>query len=67
MKFLRPILLLALIAPALSGCVVIGATALVADVAIGTVGTAVKTVGAVGGAAIDIVTPDGRDDDDGDR
>ena len=63
MKYLRPILLLALLAPALSGCVVIGATALVADVALGTAGMAVKTVGAVGGAAIDLVLPDADDDE----
>ncbi|WP_417481414.1 hypothetical protein [Maricaulis sp.] len=67
MRYLRPILLLALIAPCLSGCLVIGATALVADVAIGTAGTAVKTVGAVGGAAVDLVLPDGDDDEDSDR
>lgn len=65
MKHLRPILLLALLAPALSGCVVLGATALVADVALGTAGAAVKTVGAVGGAAVDLVLPDSdRDADD---
>ncbi|MFT6660950.1 MAG: hypothetical protein ACJA0K_000934 [Maricaulis maris] len=54
------------LAPALSGCLVIGATALAADVAIGTAGAAVRTAGAVGGAAIDVVTPDGDDDGDGD-
>ncbi len=67
MKYLRPILLLALLAPALSGCVVIGATALVADVAFSTAGTAVKTVGAVGGAAVDLVVPDSNNDSDDDR
>jgi len=67
MRYLRPILLLALIAPSLSGCLVIGATALVADVAIGTAGTAVKAVGAVGGAAIDLVLPDSDDDEDDNR
>ncbi|WP_339747956.1 hypothetical protein [uncultured Maricaulis sp.] len=67
MKYLRPILLLALLAPALSGCVVIGATALVADVALGTAGAAVKTVGAVGGAAVDLVLPDSDDDSDDNR
>tara|TARA_R110000868_G_scaffold19664_1_gene84446 strand:+ start:7945 stop:8148 length:204 start_codon:yes stop_codon:yes gene_type:complete len=66
MKYLRPFLLLVLIAPALSGCVVLGATALVADVALGTAGMAVKTVGAVGGAAVDMVIPD-SDDDSGDN
>ena len=53
------------LAPALSGCLVIGATALAADVAIGTAGAAVRTAGAIGGAAIDVVTP-GDDDDDSD-
>ncbi len=67
MKTLRPILLLLLLAPALSGCVVLGATALVADVTLGTAGMAVKTVGAVGGAAIDLVLPDSDDDGDDDR
>lgn len=67
MKYLRPILLLALIAPTLSGCVVIGATALVADVALGTAGAAVKTVGAVGGAAVDLVLPDSDDNSDDNR
>jgi hypothetical protein len=67
MRYLRPVLLICLLAPALSGCLVIGATALVADVAIGTAGAAVKTVGAVGGAAIGAVTPDSRDRDEEDR
>jgi hypothetical protein len=67
MKYLRPILIVTLLAPALSGCVVIGATALVADVALGTAGMAVKTVGAVGGAAIDMVIPDGEDEAEDDR
>ncbi|WP_291843141.1 hypothetical protein [Maricaulis sp.] len=61
-RFLTLIALLGL-APVLSGCIVIGAAALATDVAVGTAGAAVRTVGAVGGAAIDVVTP-GDDDDD---
>ena len=67
MKYLRPILVLSLLAPMLSGCIVIGATALVADVALGTAGAAVKTVGAVGGAAVDLVLPDSDDNADDNR
>lgn len=65
MRRLRIFLLPLLLAPSLSGCLAIGAAALVTETAVGTAGLAVKTVGAVGGAAIDVVTP--GDDDDEDR
>ena len=63
MRQLKIILISLLVAPALSGCVAIGAAALVTDVAVGTVGTAIETTGNVAGAAIDVVTP-GDDEDD---
>jgi hypothetical protein len=66
MRKLRIALIAILIAPALNGCLAIGAAALVTDVAVGTVGTVLETTVNVGGAAIDAVTPgdDDKDDDD---
>lgn len=59
---------LLLAAPALSGCLVIGATSMVAETAIRTTGTAVETVGNVGGAVVRTAIPgDGEDDDDDDH
>jgi hypothetical protein len=66
MKTIRILLISLLLAPTLSGCLAIGVAALATDVAVGTAGTVIKTAGAVGGAAIDVVTPDGDDDDDED-
>jgi hypothetical protein len=64
MKTIRPILIALLLAPSLSGCLALGAAAVVTDVAVGTAGTVIKTAGNVGGAAIDIVTPGDDEDDD---
>ncbi len=66
MRRLRILLLTLFIAPSLSGCLAIGAAALVTETAVGTAGMAVKTVARVGGAAIDVVTPGDDDDDDED-
>lgn len=60
MRKARALILILALAPMLQGCLVVGATALAADVAVGTVGAAVD----VTGAAIDVVTPDGKGDDD---
>lgn len=54
-----------LAAPLLSGCLVIGATSMVAETAVRTTGTAVETVGNVGSAVVRTAIPgDGEDDDD---
>ncbi|MEL7489757.1 MAG: NF038104 family lipoprotein [Pseudomonadota bacterium] len=57
--------LFALLAAAISvqGCVV----AKVADAAVSTGATAVKTTAKVGAGAVDAVTPDPKDDEDKDR
>lgn len=64
MRQLRPLLVLLAALPLLSGCLALGTAALVTDVAIGTIGTAVETTAKVGGAAIDVVTPGDDDEDD---
>ena len=64
MSKLRPLLLALALAPSLSGCVAIGATALAADVAIGVTGDVLEGGVNAAGAAIDIVTPDGDDEDE---
>ena len=51
---------LIVLAASLQGCVV----AKVADAAVSTGATAVKTTGKVAGGAVDVVTPDGDDEDD---
>lgn len=51
--------------PALSGCLVIGATSMVAETAVRTTGTVLETAGNVGGAVVRTAIPgDGEDDDD---
>ena len=55
----RVIFLIVLTAAA-QGCVV----AKVADATVSTGATAVKTTGKVAGGAVDVVTPDGNDEDD---
>ncbi|WP_420433798.1 hypothetical protein [Hyphobacterium sp.] len=65
----RALVLLSLVisAPALSGCLVIGATSMVAETAIRTTGTALETAGNVGEAVVRTAIPgDGDDDDDED-
>jgi len=64
MRKLRFALLALMLAPSLSGCLMIGAAALVTDVTVTTVGTTLETAVNVGGAAIDAVTPGDKDDDD---
>lgn len=64
MKRLRSILVILALAPALSGCLALGAAALVTETAVGTVGTVAETAINVGGAAVDAVIPDGDDDED---
>lgn len=64
MSKLRTLLFFALAAPILNGCVVIGATALAADVAIGVTGDVIEGGVNATGAAIDLVTPDGDDEDE---
>ena len=66
MRRLRLIILTALIAPTLSGCLAIGAAALVTGAAVGTAGTVVGTAGKVGGAAVGAILPGGDDDGDED-
>jgi len=52
-------------APILSGCLVIGATSMVAETAVWTAGTALETAGNVGGAVVRAAIPgDGEDEDD---
>ena len=63
MTSLRLALIVLLLAPSLSGCLVVGTAALATDVAIGTVGTAVD----VGAAAIDVVIPGDDEDEDEDE
>ncbi|WP_109259672.1 hypothetical protein [Hyphobacterium indicum] len=59
------VLSLLLAAPALSGCLVIGATSMVAETAVRTTGTALETAGNVGSAVVRTAIPgDGEDDDD---
>ncbi|WP_421787747.1 hypothetical protein [Hyphobacterium sp.] len=54
-------------APVLSGCLVIGATSMVAETAVRTTGTALETAGNVGEAVVRTAIPgDGNDDDDED-
>lgn len=69
-RFLIALSLLFL-APALSGCLVIGATSMVAETAVRTTGTALETAGNVGEAVVRTAIPgDGegdQDDDDQDR
>ncbi|MBO6878268.1 MAG: hypothetical protein JJ873_12740 [Maricaulis sp.] len=64
MRRLRLLLLSLIIAPSLSGCLALGAAALVTDVAVGTAGTVVGTAGKVGGAAVGAVLPGGDDEDE---
>ncbi len=64
MKRLRLFAFLFCLSPLLSGCLAIGAAALVTETAIGTVGTVAETAINVGGAAVDAVTPGDDDDDD---
>lgn len=63
MRHARILLLMLALGPMLSGCLVVAAT----DIAAGTVGAAVGAAGAVGGAAIDVVTPGGDEDEDDDN
>jgi hypothetical protein len=63
MRKFKIILLMALSAPLLSGCLVIGAAALATDVTVKAVSTTVGVAAGVGGAAIDLVVPDGDDED----
>ena len=54
--------------PALSGCLVIGATSMVAETAVRTTGTVLETAGNVGGAVVRTAIPgDGEDDEDHDH
>ncbi len=63
-----PVLSLLLAAPALSGCLVIGTTSMVAEAAGRTAGTAVETVANTGSAVVRTAIPgDGEDDDDHDQ
>jgi len=52
--------LIALSAPALSGCLVVKTV----DVAAGAAGAVIGAAGDVAEGAVDVVTPDGDDDDD---
>jgi len=58
----RLIFLIAVVA-SIQGCVV----AKVADAAVSTGASAVKTTGKVAGGAVDVVTPDGDKDDNKDK
>jgi hypothetical protein len=66
----RLFILLGLIAaaPALSGCLVIGATSMVAETAVRTTGTALETAGNVGEAVVRTAIPgDGEDEEEDDN
>ncbi len=59
------LMILLLATPALSGCLIIGGTALVAGTAVSVTGTALETVGNAGEAVIKAAIPgDGEDDED---
>jgi hypothetical protein len=62
MRKLYIILITLIMAPALSGCIVLGGAALVTGMAVGTVATVAKTTIGVGGAVIDAVIPDSNED-----
>ena len=64
MRKFRILILMALATPLLSGCLVIGAAALATDVTVKVVSTTVGAAVGLGGAAIDLVIPDGDDDED---
>ena len=64
MRKFKLLVLMTLAAPLLSGCLVIGAAALATDVTVKAVGTTVGVAAGVGGAAIDLVIPDGDDEDE---
>ncbi|MCR9130163.1 MAG: hypothetical protein NXI12_11625 [Alphaproteobacteria bacterium] len=55
--------LITLTAPALSGCLVIKTV----DVAAGAAGAVIGAAGDVAEGAVDVVTPGGDDDDDGEK
>ncbi|MEN0653695.1 MULTISPECIES: hypothetical protein [Hyphobacterium] len=62
------IALLAASAPALSGCLIIGGTALVAGTAVGVAGDTLQFAGNVGEGVVRAAIPgDGEDDEDEDR
>ena len=56
----------AALAPLLSGCLVIGGTALVAGTAVGVAGDTLQLAGNVGEGVVRAAIPGGRDDDDED-
>lgn len=59
------IILLAATAPALSGCLIIGGTALVAGTAVGVAGDTLQLAGNVGEGVVRAAIPgDGEDDED---
>ncbi len=64
MRKLKMFIVMTLAAPLLSGCLVIGAAELATDVTAKVVGTTVGVAAGVGGAAIDLVIPDGDGDDE---
>tara|TARA_R110002096_G_scaffold92865_3_gene209648 strand:- start:1561 stop:1842 length:282 start_codon:yes stop_codon:yes gene_type:complete len=67
-KRIATLVLVLFIAPALSGCLVIGGTALVAGTAVSVTGTALETVGNAGEFVVRTAIPgDGEDDDEDDN
>jgi len=60
MRKARAFLVLCLLTPALSGCLVVGTVAAVTDVTVGAAGAAIG----VAGSAVDVVIPGGDDEDD---
>lgn len=68
MTFRRLFALLGILvaAPALSGCIAIGVTSMVAETAVRTTGTVLETAGNVGEAVIKTAIPGDGDDDDND-
>jgi len=58
------LIVILLSAPALSGCLIIGGTALVTGAAISVTGTALETAGNAGEAVIGAVIPGDEDDDE---
>jgi hypothetical protein len=62
MSRLRSLLLILFLAPALNGCLAMAA----ADLAIGVTGDVLEGGVNTAGAVIDVVTPDGDDDEDED-
>ena len=63
MRKARAFLVLCLLAPMLSGCLVVGTAAAVTDVTVGVAGAAIGAAG----TAVDVIIPGDKDDGNDDR